>query len=97
MSDWNGEVEKIPEITLDNASVVRLLNHNKSLSENLNSVIYIKECIALKSFEEAQEAWAELGEDHQTALYIAPSKGGIFTTEERKIIHNGFKELLNNG
>ena len=92
VSEWSDEVEEIPKISLDNAAVARLLKHNESLNDNLLSVIYIKDCISMKSFEEAQDAWIELGEEHQTALYIAPSKGGIFTTEERKIIKNNFKE-----
>ncbi len=95
MSDWNGDVEEIPEITLDNAAVARLLKHNEYLRKLLSSVLCIKDCIASKEFDLAREAWAELEEDEQTALYIAPSKGGIFTTEERKIIHNGFKETTN--
>ena len=95
VSDWNGDVEEIPEITLDNAAVARLLKHNKCLRDCLASVEHIKTCISCKRFDEGREAWAELEEDEQTALYIAPSKGGIFTTEERKIIHNGFKETTN--
>ena len=95
MSDWNGEIEEIPEINLDNAAIARLLRHNECLRESLSSVLCVKDCIASKEFDLAREAWAELEEDEQTALYIAPSKGGIFTTEERKIIHNGFKETTN--
>ena len=93
VSEWSGEVEQVPEVKLDNAAVFRLLRHNEYLRDNLASVSCIKDCITQKAFDEAHEAWCELSQDEQTALYIAPSKGGIFTTKERAIIKNNFKEL----
>ena len=44
------------------------------------------------SLAEAEECWAEMTEAEQTALWVAPKFGGIFTTEERKIIKGGFEE-----
>lgn len=93
MSEWGDDVESVPDIKLDNAAVYRLVKHNDCLRDNLGSVSCIKDCIAQKAFDEAHEAWCELSQDEQTDLYIAPSKGGIFTTYERSIIKNNFKEL----
>ena len=31
----------------------------------------------------AKEAWDELGDDVMKTLWLAPSKGGVFTTKER--------------
>ena len=36
--------------------------------------------------DEAIEAWMELTREEKQALWIAPTKGGIFTTEERMLI-----------
>lgn len=92
--DWSGEVEgqKEGKPKLDAKQVDKLLRHNKTLSDNLTSVICIKDCISLNALGEAKEAWDELSEEEQTDLWVAPTKGGIFSTEERKIILNGFKE-----
>lgn len=68
--------------------VERLLKHNHALSRNIESVAYIKRNIVLGDLSSALEAWAELDEDDQIALWVAPSKGGIFTTEERKLIRS---------
>lgn len=92
--DWSGEVEapKEDESKLNSKQVDKLFRHNEALRDNLDSVVCIKDCIAQGDMTEAQEAWAELSEDEQTALWVAPSFGGIFSTQERKIILNGFKE-----
>jgi hypothetical protein len=41
--------------------------------------------------EAAKEAYAEIDEKDQQALWVAPTKGGFFTTEERSVI-NGSKQ-----
>lgn len=93
--DWSGEVEVQEKPKLDAKAVDRLLWHNATLRRCMASVHAIK-CgingIDEGCFETAQEAWDELTEDEQSALYIAPSKGGIFTTHERSVIKSGFKQ-----
>ena len=42
--------------------------------------------------EQALEAWRELGEDVMKVLWRAPSKGGIFTTLERKLLDEAATE-----
>lgn len=57
--------------------------HNSVLRDNLSSVLIIKESLSLEEYSSAKEAWYELSEDEQRGLWLAPTKGGIFTTKER--------------
>ena len=60
-----------------------LRKHNEALRNNFLSVYVVKQAIADKDFGIASEAWGELTQDEQRALWVAPTKGGIFTTDER--------------
>lgn len=51
-----------------------------------HSIEAIKEGIANGDLPKAAEAWFELEKDEKEGLWRAPTKGGIFTTEERRII-----------
>lgn len=51
--------------------------------EHWDSIVGIKEFLAGGNRPAALEAWRELGKDAMTELWKAPTKGGIFTTEER--------------
>lgn len=64
----------------------RLLTHNDCLRDCMPSVLAIKESIALGELSTAKECWHELDESEKRALWVATTKGGIFTTEERKIM-----------
>lgn len=61
-----------------------LMAHNESLQRNYASVYFIKEHLELRAWESVAEAWGEISDDDKRALWLAPSKGGIFTTAERK-------------
>lgn len=101
MADWmDGEVD-IPEQTLTNGQVFALIRMTEALRrpEVAYAVGAIKcdlNCYIKHGTKTAldipSECWNELSEDEQTALWVAPSYGGIFTTEERKIIKGGFNE-----
>ena len=94
MADWmDGEVD-IPEQSLTNGQVFALLRMTEALASEvvLDSVLWIKRGIENKDYTSAEEVWSDLSEDEQTALWVAPKFGGIFTTEERKIIKGGFNE-----
>lgn len=57
----------------------------KALTENFSaSIKAIKDSIALGDYSLGCEAWQELSDEEKTALWKAPSKGGCFTTTERK-------------
>ena len=59
---------------------------NRCIDENFASILEIKEAIAQDVLSRGAEAWFELSEDDQIALFVAPSKGGIFTTKEREVM-----------
>ena len=70
-----------------------LMEHNEALQRNFASVYFIKEHLALQGWEAVAEAWGEITNDDKKALWLAPSKGGIFTTAERKDLKsNEFNE-----
>lgn len=52
------------------------------------SVTYIKERIAADDLRAAAGEWRALGRDDQIALWLAPTKGGCFTTAEREALKN---------
>jgi len=59
-----------------------LVNYNSSVREHIYSISAIKEALANNDLETAAEEWAQLNEDEQRSIWKAPSKGGIFTTQE---------------
>lgn len=66
--------------------------HMKSVMENIASVMAIKNSIAIEEYEAAAEAWFELDTEAKQALWVAPKKGGCFTTEERRVIKEKLSE-----
>ena len=70
-----------------------IMAHNEALQRNYASVYFIKEHLELKAWEAVAEAWGEITNDDKKALWVAPSKGGIFTTAERSDLKsNEFNE-----
>ena len=63
--------------------VDELLNYMATVRDEFPSITAVKESLALNEYSEAKEAWLELDEETQRNLWRAPTKGGIFTTEER--------------
>lgn len=63
-----------------------LLEHNGLIRELIQSVATIKMGIAMQEYSRAHEAWQELTEDEKRVLWRAPTKGGLFTTQEREIM-----------
>lgn len=71
----------------------RSLNLLRAIQEHWETIYEVKVGIRENRYSEAREAWEELSWDDQIALWVAPSKGGIFTTEERRIIKSAeFKQ-----
>ena len=64
----------------------KLLAHNRALRDNLTAIAAIKEAMQYEDYEEAFNMWVLLPESVRDDLWVAPSKGGIFTTEERRIM-----------
>ena len=94
MADWmDGEVD-IPDVSLNNGQIFALLRMTKAMQSAvlIEGVAFIKRAIEADDLTYAEQVWCELTEDEQTALWVAPKFGGIFTTDERKIIKGGFKD-----
>lgn len=56
------------------------------INELAKSVIAIKAAIANGDISGAAECWFELDDEEKKQLWVAPSKGGPFTTAERDLI-----------
>jgi hypothetical protein len=61
----------------------RLLQHNEVLRDNLKAVLSIKESLSENDYYQAVVVLDNMSEEVRTALWVAPTKGGVFTTEER--------------
>ena len=64
----------------------RLRGLVSAVLSNHSSIVAIKEGIALDNLSEAAEEWFTLEDEIKASLWIAPSKGGVFTTREREVI-----------
>lgn len=62
-----------------------LMKHNDVLrdSQVLMAVAQMKESLASDDYAYVAQVEAELDREEMVALWVAPSKGGVFTTEER--------------
>jgi len=67
-------------------SFEKLVEHNSCVRDNFHSIYVIKDALATEDIDKAAEAWFELSDEEQLTLWVAPSKGGIFTSIERDII-----------
>lgn len=67
-------------------AVERLKLHSVKVREHLQSILVIKDGIASGDLSSAAEAWNELIEDDQRALWISTRDGGIFQTSEREVM-----------
>lgn len=63
-----------------------LAAHDAAVKANFESINCIKQSIEQEEWEVVAEAWAEISDDDKRALWVAPTKGGIFTTAERKAL-----------
>lgn len=62
------------------------IKHNEKVKEHLSSIECIKATLKQQETSGAAEAWLEIPQEDQKVLWLAPTKGGIFTTEEREMI-----------
>ena len=66
----------------------RRYRHMVAVRDNLYSILWIKQTIFSDDLPAAVQAWDELDNDTQIALWLSPRDGGIFTTAERKAMHS---------
>ena len=64
----------------------RVEDYRDQISDLMPSVKAIKDGIAIGDFATANESWKELSDTEKQVLWVAPSKGGVFTTKEREIM-----------
>ena len=73
-----------------NEAIAKVLACSGAFREHLDTVLIIKEGLmqdgASYSMGDAARAWFDLEEADQRALWLAPSKGGVFTTEELRLM-----------
>ena len=63
--------------------------HNTAVRENWVTIAYMKQAFIAEDALAFAEAWLELDSDEvKEALWLAPSKGGVFTTEERAYLRS---------
>lgn len=77
-----GKAEPTPE----EQAAKRKVTHDAALAKHSESVQFIKDRIAEKDMAGVAHEWAAIPQDDQMALWLASTKGGCFTTEERRAI-----------
>jgi hypothetical protein len=82
---WSGDIVNDSH-NLTNTQVIRLLAMTEVLRDRINliQIFDIKTMIREEDYHSAIGYWSEFTEQEQVALWVAPTFGGIFTTEERK-------------
>lgn len=73
-------------VTSGDMPYVKLIEHNQFVFANLAKIATIKALLEVDNFDQAVKALYEFNQDTLTSLWIAPSKGGVFTTLEMKKI-----------
>ena len=59
------------------------LEFMQAVRDNFDWVMYAKEAIANEDWQSLAGIWGDIDHDTMATLFRAPTKGGIFTTEER--------------
>lgn len=59
------------------------LEFMQTVRDNFDWVMYAKEAIANQDWQSLAAIWGDIDHETMATLFRAPSKGGIFTTEER--------------
>jgi hypothetical protein len=62
--------------------LLSLLKHNHAVRDNLPAIMNIKKCIAENDMYQLAVDWDAFPATAKEAVWIAPTKGGIFTTKE---------------
>lgn len=71
------------EPTPEEKAARRKKQHDEAYARHEDGIRQIKEDIAAQRWASMAVNWSEIGQEDQRALWLAPSKGGCFTTAER--------------
>lgn len=86
-----------------NAAITDLAEYNQHVRELWETVAAVKGGIQKgpaqfdgdeDGYDAAAEAWYELTNTQKQSLWLAPTKGGIFTTDERRIMKEDLPKYL---
>lgn len=80
------EIARAQEQQKELAGIERLIDHNAAVREHIESIVAIKSYLLNEDYSSAYESIHELRESDPGAwesLWVATSKGGIWTTQER--------------
>jgi hypothetical protein len=84
--DDDGNSAGISEFELISKELERHRAINKSIIDHVDVISTIKYGIDVEMLADAAEAWFKLSDDEKKSLWIAPTKGGAFSTKEREVI-----------
>lgn len=90
-----GVVEAHREPTDEEKVAQRKAVHDDALGRHKESVDFIKDCIKRDDMGAALQEWADIPQTDQMALWLAPTKGGYFTTAEREAISTAKSKIHN--
>lgn len=91
IASWEEVADSVLE-ERDTASkeLAKLKEHTRCISDNLKAVHTIHRAILAERWDVAVEWFYSLAEQDQIALFgVAPSRGGIWSTAERKLMKEG--------
>lgn len=86
VEDMPEELLQAREPSAEEKAAARKAVHDAAHGRHTESVAFIKERLAAGDVAAAQVEWNDIPQDDQLALWLAPSKGGSLTTEERGLL-----------
>jgi len=84
--DDDGAANGQSEFEAMSYEVERLKKVGKAIIEHTGIISTIKYGIEIEMLADASEAWSSLSDDEKKSLWVAPTKGGAFTTQERRVM-----------
>ena len=82
-------VEATPEESVERQAAKRRATHDAAYGRHSESIQFIKDRIEANDMPAALMEWQAIPQADQMALWLAPSKGGCLTTDERRRIKEG--------
>lgn len=90
------KVTKLIDLTKEAAD--KIITHYDKLLANIDTIEAIRDAFEQDDMSKAIECWMELEEfERDDMLKLAPSKGGVFSTEIRSKLPELEREAMNNG
>lgn len=85
-AEYVAEFTSVQEPSPDEQAARRKAQHDAAYARHSESVDFIKKRIAAQDWKAVADEWYAIPQDDQMALWLATTKGGCFTTDERKAI-----------